>query len=89
MDVEFDPAKDVENQRKHGVSLARAEEFKLGSALTKIDDRRSYGETRYRSLGPLDDVLYLLVFTLRGDRLRAISLRPANRKERKRYAEGT
>jgi uncharacterized DUF497 family protein len=86
VEIEFDSAKDVENLRKHGVSLARAEEFDLGSGPVECDRRRDYGEDRFNAVGLLDGVLYSLVFTMRMHRLRAISLRIANRKERKSYA---
>lgn len=89
MGVEFDPVKDEENRRKHGISLQRAEEFELESAFTKVDDRRDYGEVRYRSVGLLDEALHVLIFTLRGGRVRAISLRKANRMESKHYGEDT
>ena len=89
VDVEFDPAKDKANRRKHGLSLARAEDFDLFSATTKIDDWKDYGEVRFRSVGAIDDRLHVLVFTLRGEKLRAISLRPANRQESRRYEESS
>ena len=89
MHVEFDSAKDAENTRKHGVSLQRAEDFDLGAALTKIDDRKNYGEVRYRSIGLLDAKLYVLAFTMRNGKLRAISLRTANRQECRQHAEAT
>ena len=87
VDVEFDPAKDEENQRKHGVSLGLTTEFHLGTAKIEVDDRKDYGEMRFNALGMLDHSLFSLTFTLRGEALRAISLRIANRKERRVYAE--
>lgn len=86
MDVEFDPVKNEENRRKHGISLQRAEDFELGPAQIELDERQDYGEARYNALGYLGEVLFSLTFTLRGNRVRAISLRPANRKERRVYA---
>ncbi|WP_306847759.1 BrnT family toxin [Cupriavidus necator] len=47
----------------------------------KIDHRKPCGETRYVAYGPIGPRLYCLVFTLRGDTLRAISLRKANARE--------
>ena len=87
MDVAFDPVKDAENVRKHGISLARASDFEIGSAFTVIDDRKDYGEVRLLSIGYIGDEIHVLIFTMRGVRVRAISLRSANRKECKRYAE--
>jgi uncharacterized DUF497 family protein len=85
--IEFDPAKDAVNKRKHGISLARAEEFDFETARYVIDDREEYGETRLRALGFLDARLYSVVFTPRGESLRVISLRKATRHEEKEYAE--
>ena len=84
MEIEFDPAKDTENVRKHGISLQRADEFV--SVADYQDGRFDYGETRYRAYGHIDDVAYCLVFTVRGESIRAISLRRALAKEMKRYA---
>ena len=75
--MEFDPAKDALNIRKHGISLARAGELDVLTAAVVIDDRKDYGEPRYRAFGPIDGRLYCLVFTIRQTSERAISLRPA------------
>jgi hypothetical protein len=85
--IEFDPAKDTVNKRKHGISLGRAGEFDFETATFVLDDR-DYDETRFRALGFLDARLYALVFTQDGDDLRAISLRKATRHEEKEYEEG-
>jgi uncharacterized DUF497 family protein len=52
-----------------------------------IDDRKDYGEVRYRAFGVIDARIYVLVFTARGAQTRIISLRRANAKERQNYAE--
>ncbi len=39
MQIEFDQAKDVANQTKHGVSLALADELNWEAALVWVDDR--------------------------------------------------
>ena len=49
------------------------------------DLRRDYGEARCWAIGPIDDRLLVLAFTMRGNVLRAISLRKANARERRRY----
>lgn len=45
------------------------------------DTRKDYQETRYRALGPIENRLYLLVYTMRGGIVRVISLRKANKRE--------
>lgn len=83
MKIEFDPAKDAANVANHGISLARASDF---TALAYIeDDRFDYGEIRYRAYGLIDGGAHCLVFTIRGDTMRVISLRRAHAKEIKRY----
>ena len=81
MRVEFDPAKDRRNRTKHGVSLERAIEFDLEQSLVEVDDRHAYGESRWTAYGELDGRLYVLVFTLRAQVTRVISLRKANERE--------
>ncbi len=83
MEIEFDPAKDLTNRTKHGVSLARAPE--LDVSVVVPDERRDYGEVRLRAFGRLDGVAYCLTYTMRGWRLRAISLRRASPREYHRY----
>jgi uncharacterized protein len=87
MHVEFDPAKDRENRRKHKISLQRAEDFDMATAAIEIDTRKDYGEERYNALGFLDARLYSLTFTMRGPVVRAISLLKANNRETKSYEE--
>jgi uncharacterized DUF497 family protein len=86
VDVEFDPAKDAENTRKHGISLKRAEDFDMATADYKVDDREDYGEVRFRATGFLDGRLYSLTFTMRGEIVRPISLRNATKQEQRDYA---
>lgn len=87
MKVEFDPAKNEGNIQKHGVSLERAEEFDFSLAAIRVDDREDYGEVRYQAIGWIGSTLHTLIFTMRGDTLRAISLRKADRQEARRYAK--
>ena len=47
------------------------------------------GKVRYFALGHIGSRLYALVYTLRGDALRVISLRKANKREVKRYEQTT
>lgn len=49
------------------------------------DERRAYGEARLQAYGLIAGRLHVLAFTMRGDVLRAISLRKANSREVKRY----
>ncbi len=87
MRIEFDPAKDVANQTKHGLSLAMAGELDWEAALVWIDERYEYNETRVIALAPKTGILYYVAFVDRGKVRRVISLRRANRREVKHYVE--
>lgn len=87
MDFEFDPAKDDINLDKHGVSLADAEGFEWESAVVREDTREPYAEPRFEAKGYTGDRLHVMVFCLRADAVRVISLRKANPREVKSYAE--
>lgn len=89
MDIEFDPAKDQANRAKHGLSLELAEVFEWGTALVENDDRHDYNEERFVAIGLIDGRVHVLVFTVRGEAIRVISLRKANRREVKRYDDET
>lgn len=52
MHIEFDPAKDLANRDKHGVSLALAIELNWDAALVWVDERIEYGEARMIALAP-------------------------------------
>jgi uncharacterized DUF497 family protein len=87
MKVAFGPAKDAENIRKHGISLARAEDFDFDTAWYDIDDSQDYGEQRWNLVGWLDARLYALTVVFQETSTRAISLRKANRQEHKLYVQ--
>jgi uncharacterized DUF497 family protein len=83
--IEFDPAKDAINRRKHGLSLADAAWFAIDAAAVVPDERFAYGENRFRAYGLIGTRMHMLVFTMRGETLLAISLRKANRREVRVY----
>ena len=88
MRIEFDPAKDAENQARHGVSLALAHELDWDAALVWVDARFEYDELRMIALAPKTDTLYYVAFVERGEVQRIISLRQATRREVKHYVQG-
>ena len=91
MNVTFDPAKDAANMAKHGVSLTEAAGFEWGTAVVWPDTRRDYGEARMVARGYIGLRIMALVFVDRPPEQpterRIISLRKANSREVKRYAE--
>jgi uncharacterized DUF497 family protein len=85
--ADFDPAKEATNRAKHHISLSRWVDIDMKT--TYVDDRRDYGERRYRGYGYIDGVAYCLVFTVRDHNVRPISLRRAHGKEMRRYVPRT
>jgi uncharacterized DUF497 family protein len=83
----FDPAKDLVNRAKHGVSLALAEVLFAGPHLSVADDRFDYGEVRQIAFGLIHDRLFVCVYADREAERRVISLRKANKREVSRYGE--
>lgn len=87
--IDFDPDKNVKNIRERGLSFERAIDFDFATAQYIIDNRRDYGETRYRALGLLGQRLHALVFVEISGGIRVISFRKANQREVKHYAANT
>ena len=85
MKVEFDEAKRAGTLEQRGLDMARAGEVFDGASLTIEDDRMDYGETRYITIGFLDERMVVLVWTPRGDVHRIISMRKANDREKAIY----
>jgi uncharacterized DUF497 family protein len=88
LDFEWDPEKDRINIARHGISFAKAAAFDWQGAQVFTDDRQDYGEDRFQARGMLGGRLHFVVFTLRGDRVRLISLRKANKRERRDHVTG-
>ena len=91
MKVTFDPDKDAANLAKHGLSLRDARSFRWDTAVVWPDRRRAYDETRMVALGYIGLRIMAVVYVDRPPdqpvERRIISLRKANRREVKRYAE--
>lgn len=89
MDFEWDPDKDVVNQRKHGVTLDEASTV-LGDplALTIDDPDHSVDEQRFLTTGiSTSQRLIIVAHTDREDRIRIISAREVTAGERRTYEE--
>jgi uncharacterized DUF497 family protein len=72
---------------KHHVSPSECEQTFFNIPLMFFDDiDHSVVEKRYYALGRTDEIKYLFIaFTLRNQKIRVISARDMNRKERKEY----
>ena len=62
-------------------------EFDWRTALVYEDARSGYEEHRFWALGLIQERVHVLVFTCRESFVRIISLRKANKRETRRYAE--
>jgi uncharacterized protein len=80
----FDPAKDAANRLKHGMSLAEFAGFDQPPVI-QVDDRRDYGEARYRAFGLVGGLACSLAYAVRDGQIRLISLRRAHDREVKRH----
>jgi uncharacterized DUF497 family protein len=87
MEIAFDTTKDAANLEKHGISLAAASMIEWDDALTWTDDRHNYGEARMGAIAYIGNRLHCVVYVDRAEARRIISLRKANSREEKRYAE--
>lgn len=87
MNITFDPAKSAGNFDKHGVALSEAARIEWDTLWAFEDDRMDYGETRMIGFAYIGPRLYCVVFTDRGATRRIISLRRANSREERKYAE--
>lgn len=87
MQFEWDERKNRLNIEKHGI--ARSESWRVFERplLIRMDDRKDYGEPRWIALGNLDGTVVVLVFTKRGETIRAISIRKGNKHERQIYQD--
>lgn len=87
-DFEWDDAKARRNIALHDVSFETARRaFGDPLALDWFDDREDYGEARYVTLGLAGHQLLYVAYTMRDHRIRIISARLAESRERKTYNE--
>jgi hypothetical protein len=86
MDFEFDPAKSAANLNKHGIDFIGAQ------ALWSDPDRLevpagSLDEPRTQVIGRIGELLWSAFITLRGGRIRIISVRRARDEEKEAYLQ--
>ena len=86
MDFEFGPARSAANLKKHGIDFIGAQ------ALWSDPDRleipaRSLDEPRTQVIGRVGDVVWSAFITMRGDRIRTISVRRARDEEKAAYLQ--
>ena len=87
MIFEWDESKRRANYDKHGLDFRDAKTIFQGLTITKEDTRKDYGEKRWITIGKLEDVTVVVVHVQRSERIRIISIRKANSREKKIYEE--
>ncbi|HEX7456386.1 MAG TPA: BrnT family toxin [Candidatus Nanoarchaeia archaeon] len=88
---DWDEANVLKNWEKHKVKHTEAEEvFENKPRIVSKDAKHSLTEPRYQILGITNQKRKLsVIFTLRDGKVRVISARDMNRKEKAKYEEAT
>ena len=87
MEFEWDEGKSDDNCERHGISFADAVCVFDGLMVRHKNDRRDDGEIRFKDTGTLDGNIVAVIYTMREARCRLISVRRANRGERRFHYE--
>lgn len=89
MEFEWDRAKQESTLSERGIDF---EDMKIGfldpERTLARDNRKDYGEDRYNMLAHCAGHVCHITFNLRGDVIRIISARQANKRERQHYGRG-
>jgi uncharacterized protein len=85
---EWDDDKALANFAKHGVTFGMARTALLDPfVFEEIDRRQDYGEERFLAVGMHEDRLISVAFTIRNERMRIISARKAEPRDKRKYHE--
>jgi len=87
MEISLDLSKSERNERDRGLPFSLVAQLDWSGAVIVEDDRKDYGERRYRALGFIGDRLHAVVFTPRAGKVHVISLREANKREVKQHGQ--
>lgn len=87
MKISFDPAKRDQAFEDRGIDFADANHVFAGLTLDFEDNRKDYGETRFITMGHLQNRMMIVVWTPRGEVRHIISMRKANEREINKYRQ--
>lgn len=88
MEFEWDEAKSERCHRERGFPFAdMLPAFSDPGRMVELDSRYEYGEERHCLYGRIEDRLFVVAHTVRGETIRIISARKANKREQKRYGD--
>jgi uncharacterized DUF497 family protein len=85
MIIDWDPAKNRANQRKHGISFEIARDVFQDEDRVEVLDDREYGEERWAAIGAVGRTILYVVYTERPGGVRLISARKADRDDEADY----
>ena len=86
MCFEWDENKNKSNIEKHGIDFEIAKLiFEDKKRKTSLDNRKEYGEERFKTVGKIYGIIMSVVYTYRNAIIRIISARKAGEKERDEY----
>jgi uncharacterized DUF497 family protein len=85
MRFEWDEAKRRSNIKRHGIDFVDVDEVFAGEAITFLDDRYDYGETRFLTFGLLWGEVVAIVHIETDEVIRIISVRRASKDEEETY----
>lgn len=88
MEFDWDEAKRLTNLDKHDVDLVTAALIFENWVLSEEDVRVDYGEVRYKSIGMLDDICYVVIHAERNGVTRLISAWKGGRRDQRKYQAG-
>jgi uncharacterized protein len=83
---EWDEEKRESNLSKHGIDFIDAAAIFDQNFINMADERRDYGETRFKALGIVDGIVMCVIYTFRENRYRIISAYKAGKNDRRNYS---
>lgn len=90
IEFEWDKYNRAKMRLRHNIALEEAEQAFFDYRSIIIDEKHSVKEQRYQLLGVTNiGRILFIAFTIRGKKIRIISERSANKKERSNYGKKT
>lgn len=79
---EYDEAKSKANKEKHGIDFKEAKDLWKNKKNFVFDSVYINSEWRHLLVGLINDICYVVVFTMREDNIRIISVRRCRKNEK-------
>ena len=84
MQFEYDPNKSYSNKEKHGIDFEEAQLLWIDSKRIEIS-ARTIGELRKMLIAELNNEIWSVIFTIRENNIRIISVRKSRENEKEIY----